>query len=74
MIRATLRRVAQRAAAGYLDAAGAALGDAVTEAALGRSSWAAAMARAQVQLVVPAVRLALGVVCFALAEIGAPRP
>lgn len=73
MIRTALRRVAQRAADGYLEAAGAALGGALAEVAEGRAGYVEAMARAQVRLIVPAVRLAVGVACFALAEAGASR-
>lgn len=70
MIRAALRSAARRAAAGYLDAAGAALGDAATEAIQGRASWPVALGRAYLRLVVPTARLALGVACLVLAGVG----
>lgn len=70
MIRATLRRVARRAADGYLDAAGAALGDAAAEAIQGRASWPVAIGRAYLRLVVPTACLALGAACLVLAGVG----
>ena len=70
MIRAALRSAARRAAEGYLEAAGAALGDAVTEAVQGRASWPSALGRAYLRLVVPTARLALGAACLALSSAG----
>lgn len=70
MIRATLRSAARRAAADYLDAVDAALGDAVTAAVQGSASWSVALGLAYLRLVVPTARLALGAACLALASVG----
>ena len=70
MIRAALRSAARRAAEGYLDAAGAALGDAAVEALQGRASWSVARGRAYLRLAVPTARLAIGVACLALSSVG----
>lgn len=70
MIRTALRRVAQRAAEGYLDAAETALSGAALEALQGRAPWSVVLGRAYLRLAVPTARLALGVACLALAGVG----